>query len=333
MDTQQSEQSLSLDIIIPIYNELDSIYELARRLQNVLNAIPELHWRILFINDGSTDGTLDAIRTLHVENQRFALIDLSRNFGHQAAITAGLACAEAEMVVLMDADLQDPPEVIPAMITAYLDGAEVVLGERKSRKETGIRRLGFDLFHRFFTWISDLPVKSNSGTFCLLGQAAFQSLAALQEKNRYIPGLRAWVGFKQEIVYYDRDKRFAGLPKQSLIKLGAYAFNAIFSFSYKPLRIILSIGLLCCIAGLSVAALFIIKRLLGLETAQTGFTTLITCLLFFGGAQLIGLGILGEYLARIYDEVKNRPLYLIREKKLPPLHSHQTQKEFTEKRI
>ena len=303
---------MKLDIVIPIYNEEENLGELQRRLSEVCSRIQGCEWRVLYVNDGSGDRSLSIMLEQHRTDSRFTVLELSRNFGHQAAITAGLMHAEGDVVVFMDGDLQDPPEVIPDLIECWRGGFQVVRAQRRSRKESGLRRLGFEAFHKVFTWISDFPIPSQTGIFGLVDKQALEELKKLTEKNRFFPGLRSWVGFEQGIVYYDRQERAGGEPKQSFKRLIKYALDAIFSFSYKPLKVMTLCGTLISAAGFLLACVFVIKRLAGFETAQTGFTTLVTLILFLGGVQLTAVGILGEYLARIYDEVKQRPLYIVK---------------------
>jgi len=248
------------------------------------------------------------------QDSRFSVISLSRNFGHQAAISAGLASATDDAVILMDGDLQDPPELIPDLLKYWQDGAQVVRAERRSRKETGLRRVGFELFHSLFGWISDFPIPAQTGIFGLMDKKAVSELNRFTEKNRFFPGLRTWIGFREAVLHYDRQDRAAGEPKQSLKRLVKYALDAIFSFSYKPLKVMTAAGILISGAGFILACMFIIRRLSGIEVAQTGFTTLVTLVLFLGGVQLIAIGLIGEYLARIYDEVKQRPLYIVNDR-------------------
>jgi glycosyltransferase involved in cell wall biosynthesis len=303
---------LSFDVVIPIYNEEENLTELHRRLREVCEVQGDCNWRVLYVNDGSDDDSLSIILTQCEQDSRFSVIDLSRNFGHQPAIAAGLAHAEGDAVIIMDGDLQDPPELIPELVTCWQGGAQVVRAERRSRQEKGLRRVGFDLFHKFFSWISDFPLPGQTGIFGLLDRQAVLELNRFPEKNRFFPGLRGWVGFKQGVVYYDRKDREAGKPKQSFRRLVRYALDAIFSFSYKPLRLMTGVGVLISTAGFLLAFFFVIRRLVGIEIAQTGFTTLVTLVLFLGGVQLIAIGLLGEYLLRIYDEVKQRPLYIVK---------------------
>jgi len=303
---------LKLNIVIPIYNEEENLGELQRRLRDVCSRIEGWDWQVLYVNDGSRDRSLSIMMEQHRTDPRFTVLDLSRNFGHQAAITAGLMHANGDVVVFMDGDLQDPPEVIPDLLECWRGGVQVVRAQRRSRMETGLRRLGFEAFHKVFTWISDFPIPSQTGIFGLVDKQAIEELKKLTEKNRFFPGLRSWVGFEQGIVTYDRQERAGGEPKQSFRRLIKYALDAIFSFSYKPLKVMTLCGTLISAAGFFLACLFVIKRLAGIETAQTGFTTLVTLILFLGGVQLTAVGILGEYLARIYDEVKQRPLYIVK---------------------
>jgi dolichol-phosphate mannosyltransferase len=303
---------LNFDVVIPIYNEEENLSELYRRLREACEDLSDSSWRVIYVNDGSDDESLNIMQTQCEQDSRFSVIDLSRNFGHQPAIAAGLAHAEGDAVIIMDGDLQDPPELIPELVDCWQGGAQVVRAERRSRQEKGLRRIGFDLFHRFFSWISDFPLPGQTGIFGLLNRQAVQELNRFPEKNRFFPGLRGWVGFKQGVVYYDRKDREAGKPKQSLRRLLRYALDAIFSFSYKPLRLMTGIGVLISTVGFLLAFFYVIRRLIGIEIAQTGFTTLVTLILFLGGVQLIAIGLLGEYLLRIYDEVKQRPLYIVK---------------------
>ena len=251
----------------------------------------------------------------HAHDQRFKLIELSRNFGFQGALAAGLAASTgADAVITMDADLQDPPETIPDLVEAWRKGAEVVRAVRRTRSETGPRRLAFDLFHKFFSAMSDYPIEPNSGTFGLLGRAAVEAFNRLPERHRFFPGLRSWVGFPQTDVFYDRQERAAGQPQQTLRRLVRYALDGIFSFSYLPLRLLTTVGVFIAFAGFAIGTFFIVRRILGIEIAQTGFTTLVTLVLFLGGIQLMGIGILGEYLGRVYDEVKQRPNFIIKKR-------------------
>lgn len=302
---------MNFDIVIPIYNEAENLPNLHDRLITACEKLEGMVWQVIYVNDGSSDRSLEIMRRHREADSRFSIIELSRNFGHQAAITAGLSLANGDAVILMDGDLQDPPELIPELISRWEGGANVVRAHRRSRKEKGMRRFGFDIFHKLFTWATDFPVPPNAGIFGLLDRQAAEELKRLPEQNRFFPGLRSWVGLNQEVVYYDRDDRAGGEPK-SYKNLIRYALDAIFSFSYKPLRIMTSTGIVISAIGFLLACFFVVRRLLGIEIAQTGFTTLVTLMLFLGGIQIMAIGLLGEYLARIYDEVKQRPLFIIK---------------------
>jgi glycosyltransferase involved in cell wall biosynthesis len=300
-------------IVIPVFNEESVLPELFARLEALFAGSGGNAWRAVFVNDGSRDKSADLIRAQGARDSRFELVELSRNFGFQSALSAGLAsAAAADAVVTMDADLQDPPELIPELVAAWSSGAEVVRAVRRSRKETGARRLGFDLFHSVFGRLTDIPIEANTGTFGLLGRSALEAFSLLPERNRFFPGLRAWIGFQTADVLYDRQERASGKPKQTFKRLIRYAVDGFFSFSYLPLRVLTYAGMTVSALGFVLGFYFIVKRLLGVETATTGFTTLVSLVTFLGGVQLIGIGILGEYLGRVYDEVKQRPIYLIK---------------------
>jgi glycosyltransferase involved in cell wall biosynthesis len=305
----------AIAVVIPVYNEEPVLPELFRRLAAVFDRESGCTWFAIVVNDGSRDRSATLIAEQHARDPRFKLVDLSRNFGFQSALAAGLAAAaKADATVTMDADLQDPPELIPQLVAAWKEGAEVVLAVRRSRQDRGLRRLAFDLFHRIFGVLTDYPIEPNSGTFGLLGRAAVDAFNHLSERNRYFPGLRAWVGFPRVDVLYDRQERAAGQPQQTFRRLVRYALDGVFSFSYLPLRLLTYAGLFIALLGFAIGLFFIVRRLLGIEIAQTGFTTLVTLVLFLGGVQLIGIGVLGEYLGRVYDEVKRRPNYIVKRK-------------------
>lgn len=304
--------SPTVTVVIPIFNEEAVLPELLARLTALFDAQTGHTWNALLVDDGSRDRSVALIRAHADRDGRFALLELSRNFGFQAAITAGLAHATGAAVVTMDADLQDPPECIPDLVAQWQAGASVVRAVRRSRTETGPRRLGMDIFHRFFNRITDYPIEANTGTFGLLDRAAVDAMNTLPERNRFFPGLRAWVGFPTAEVLYDRQDRAAGKPQQTFRRLVRYAFDGLFSFSYLPLRLLTYAGIGISLCGFALGVFFIARRLLGVEVAQTGFTTLVTLTLFIGGVQLIGIGILGEYLARVYDEVKQRPAFILK---------------------
>ncbi len=300
-------------VVTPVFNEEAVLPELFARLGAVFDANPAVAWRAVLVDDGSRDRTVELIRAHVARDRRFELVELSRNFGFQSALTAGLVHADAsDAVVTMDADLQDPPEVIPALVAAWQSGAEVVRAVRRSRSETGIRRFGFDAFHGLFGRLSDYPIEPNTGTFGLLGHEALATFNALPERHRFFPGLRTWIGFKTADVTYDRQERAAGQPQQTFRRLVRYALDGLFSFSHLPLRALTYAGICIALVGFAAAVFYAVRRIIGIETAPTGYTTLVTVVLFLGGVQLIGIGVLGEYLGRVYDEVKRRPNYVLK---------------------
>ncbi len=302
-------------LVIPAYNETPVLPELFRRLTAIFDQHQDVAWHAILIDDGSRDGTAAMLQAQCELDGRFRMLALSRNFGFQAALMAGLDhCTEFDSVVTMDAELQDPPEIIPEIVKTWQEGAEVVLAVRRSRQETGLRRMGFNLFHRCFGRLVDIPMESNTGTFGLLNKAAVEAFARLPESHRFFPGLRSWLGFTRRDVIYDRQDRAAGEPAQSLGRLFRYAFDGIFSFSRLPLRMLTLCGVFIAGMGFAVGIFFIVRRLMGIEIAQVGFTTLATLVLFLGGMQLIGIGVLGEYLGRVYDEAKRRPNYIIKKR-------------------
>ena len=312
-------------MVIPVFNEEAVLPELFARLSKVFDQQPNDRWLAVLVNDGSRDQSAPLIRAHMERDRRFELVELSRNFGFQSALTAGLVrAAEADAVVTMDADLQDPPEVIPELLAAWRRGADIVRATRRSRQETGMRRAGFDFFHAIYGRLIDYRVEPNSGTFGLLSHAAVTAFNQLPERNRFFPGLRAWIGFTSVDVPYDRQERAAGKPQQDFRRLVRYALDGLFSFSHLPLRLLTYSGLLIASMGFAIAMFFVVRRLLGIEIAQIGFTTLVTLVLFLGGVQLIGIGVLGEYLGRVYDEVKRRPNYIVKPphpRQAPPAES------------
>jgi len=300
-------------VVIPVFNEEAVLPELCRRLTALFDANLDCRWRAVLVDDGSRDRSAELLRQQSAADPRFELVELSRNFGFQSALSAGLVrAADSDAVVTMDADLQDPPELIPELVAAWRGGAEVVRAVRRSRAESGMRRIGFDLFHAVYGRLTDYPVEPNSGTFGLLGRAALAAFNQLPERHRFFPGLRAWIGFPAADVLYDRRERAAGQTQQTFRRLVRYALDGLFSFSHLPLRMLTYAGIFVAFMGFAGGLFFVLWRVLGFENSQQGFTTLVTLVLFLGGVQLIGIGVLGEYLGRIYDEVKRRPNYLVK---------------------
>jgi glycosyltransferase involved in cell wall biosynthesis len=305
----------SISIVMPIYNEEALLGELFERMTCVLGGIERefsLASEWVLVNDGSRDRTLEMLSDFSSRDARITVIDLSRNFGHQSAIQAGLEYATGDAVIIMDGDLQDPPELIPDLVRAWQTGNKVVVAKRRSRAERGMKGMLFALFHAMLARVSDLKMETGSGVFGLLDRRAVNDLLKLRERSRFLPGLRTWVGYTQANVLYDREGRAAGKPKQSFTRLVRYAFDAIFSFSFKPLRAIWTLGFIVSTFSFLYALFLIVMRMLHINVVA-GFTTPTVAILLLGGIQLISIGILGEYLGRIYDEVKQRPHYVINE--------------------
>lgn len=296
-----------ISVVVPIYNEEELI---VRFHEAVASALEGVHtgWEVVYVNDGSTDCSLDLLRALQAGDSHVVVVDLSRNWGHMGAISAGIQTARGNAVILMDGDFQDPPEVLPKLIDAWRDGAEVVVAVRKSRQERRkiLARL-FPLFYRVLGALSDYPIPLNAGVFSLMDRKAVDSVNAMGEKNRYLPGLRAWVGYRNTVVYYDRQDRAAGDGKLSFFSRIKYAMDAITSFSYKPLRLSFALFFFAS----SVAALLAFSMLLSKSSVETVGFGVAAAVFFVGGLLLLCLGVLGEYLGRVYDEVRSRPLSII----------------------
>jgi glycosyltransferase involved in cell wall biosynthesis len=303
-----------LSVVVPIYNEEENVAAFHAAVQTVMGPLEE-SWEIIFVNDGSRDRSLSLLLEIQKSDPHVNVVEFSRNFGHQAALTAGLQVARGDAIMLMDGDFQDPPEVLPRLVEAWKSGAKVVIAERSSRAEKGIRGKLFPLFYKVMGLISDFPIPLNAGIFGLLDRQAADAIINLQEGNRYLPGLRAWVGFPTAVVYYERAGRAAGEPKQTLVKLFKYAMDAIFSFSYKPLRLGMALGGMVMAFTLFLSLIAVGNSVFHLKffgvIPGAGHIGTLLAILFLGSVQLICMGLLGEYIGRVYDEVRRRPLYLI----------------------
>lgn len=308
-DTNAAQRPV-ISIVVPIWNEELIIPELYRRVVTMLAATGE-SWELICVNDGSRDRSAALLVDLHRQDARVKVIDFSRNFGHQVAITAGADFAEGDAVIVMDADLQDPPEVVLRMIEKWREGYEVVYAVRTKREgETWFKLFTARLFYRLLQRVADIDIPLDAGDFRLMDRRVVIAMRQLREKHRFMRGLSSWVGFKQTPLEYERAERFAGETKYPLRKMLRLANTAITSFSYLPLHLATYFGFI--LAGLSLIGIIltIIFRLAGSHAFQGQATTLVS-VLFLGGIQMIVLGIIGEYLGRIYDEVKNRPLYIV----------------------
>jgi dolichol-phosphate mannosyltransferase len=298
-----------ISVIVPIFNEEAVIPELHRRLSAVLTSLAETY-EIVYVNDGSRDGSLAQLQGLTAQDRHVRLVDLSRNFGHQIAITAGMDYTKGDAVVVIDADLQDPPEVIPELIAKWREGYDVVYAVREQRQgESLFKRATAAGFYRLISLITNVDIPIDTGDFRLMSRTAIEGLKRVREKNRFVRGLVAWLGFKQTGVKFVRHERYAGVTKYPLKKMLKFAFDGITSFSYLPLQLATYLGFF--VSGLSFLAILYVLYLRFFTAATIiGWASLMMAMLFLGGVQLITIGIIGEYVGRIYDEVKGRPLYL-----------------------
>lgn len=300
----------TLSVIVPMFNEESALPQLHARLMRVLE-VAGLSWEIFYVDDGSTDGTPAALAALQAAEPAVAVARLSRNFGKEAAMTVGLRLARGEAVVLIDADLQDPPELIPRMVQAWREGADVVNMRRRTRHgETWLKRATAHAFYRVINRLSDVSIPRDVGDFRLLSRRAVEALNLLPERSRFMKGLFAWVGFRQATIDYERAPRAAGITKWHYRKLWNFALEGITGFSVVPLKLATYAGLLSSLVAFGYALLFVVKTLL-LGEPVAGFPTLIVTILLLGGLQLMSIGILGEYLGRLFIESKQRPLFLL----------------------
>jgi polyisoprenyl-phosphate glycosyltransferase len=308
------EKAICHSIIIPVFNEEAVVNETYRRLTKVMESIGE-PYELLFINDGSRDGTAEIIDTMTVEDNHVKLLNFSRNFGHQIAITAGMDYALGDTIVIIDADLQDPPELIPQMIQKWKEGYEVIYAKRAKRKgETLFKKWSAALFYRTLRASTEVNIPVDTGDFRLMDRKVCDAMRSIREKNRFVRGLVSWVGFRQTAIEYVRDERFAGETKYPLKKMIRLSMNGIISFSYKPLKLAMYLGFIISFASFVTLVVTLYLKLFTTSTIP-GWTSIIVCLLLLNGITLTILGILGEYVGRIYDETKNRPLYILRSQK------------------
>lgn len=305
--------SIKYSFIIPIYNEEETISEMYRRIDGVTDQLDD-SLEIILVDDGSQDQSLKMIRDLHQHDQRICYLSFARNFGHQIAVTAGLNFARGKIIIILDADLQDPPELIPNMIEKWRQGYQIVYAKRtRRRQESWLKRLTAYGFYRILTKLSDINIPTDTGDFCLMDRQVVQQLNAMPERNRYIRGLRSWVGFKQTAIYFERDPRFAGEVKYTFRKSLALAIGSIIAFSRVPLRLATYLGLFSAGLALVMVVLVLYWRLFTPAPQLIGYSMITMAIFFLGAVQLICIGILGEYIGRIYEEVKGRPLYTLQE--------------------
>lgn len=305
--------TITYSIIVPMFNEEAVIEHTYERLKEVMGQTEE-SYELLFVNDGSKDRTVELVRMICEFDPHVRLIDFSRNFGHQIAITAGMDHAHGQAIVIIDADLQDPPEVILDMIVKWKEGYEVVYGKRLKRKgETVFKKLTAMAFYRLLRSMTTVDIPIDTGDFRLIDRKVCDVLRGLKEKNRFVRGLISWIGFRQTSVEYVREERFAGETKYPLRKMLRFAMDGITSFSYKPLRIAGYLGFMLSLGSFIYLLIVVFQRLFT-DTTEAGWTSLMALSLLFNGIILILLGVMGEYIGRIYDESKGRPLYIVRDR-------------------
>jgi len=314
--TNRSISGKLLTIIVPCFNEEDVIGLTHEQICATFANQP-FSVQVLYVDDGSRDSTPAMLEQMAATDRRVKVVFLSRNFGHQPAVTAGLKNADGDLVAVIDADLQDPPAIIMKMIDQWSAGYDVVYGLRKKRKEGLIKRAAYDLFYRIYRSIADIDAPLHAGDFSLLDRKVVDVINALPERNRFIRGLRAWAGFRQTGIEYDREARAAGEPKYTFKKLLKLAFDGIFNFSTVPLTIVFSFGLVTAAFAALAMVLLVVQRVFNISVAGTtpddvpGFAFLALAVIFLGGAQIMAIGIVGEYVGRIYTEVKRRPSYVV----------------------
>ena len=306
-----SENKQLLSIVSPAYNEAENLGEFYSRVINATDNL-NLEIEIIYINDGSQDSTIDIITKQRQIDNRITIIDLSRNFGKEIALTAGLDYSSGDAVIVIDTDLQDPPELIPKLVEKWREGYDVVNAKRIKRKgESLLKKVMSYIYYRLLFYLSDINVPRDTGDFRLLNKNALDALLKLREKHRYMKGLFVWVGFKQKEIEYEREARFKGKTKWGFFSLFNLAFDGLTSFSIMPLRLASTIGFLSALIGFFYGAVIVFKTLFFHEPVA-GFTSLVVLITFFGGIQLLSIGIIGEYIGRIFNETKNRPLYVVK---------------------
>ena len=316
MATRDTASAL-VSVVVPVFDEAAVLPELRRRLVAVLEEAG-VRFEVIVVDDGSTDGSAELVDQFHAEDPRWKCVHLSRNFGHQGAVTAGLHHARGDAVCVMDADLQDPPEVLLRLLAEWEKGSDVVYAVRRERKEHRVKVALYDLFYRLFARLSSVPMPLDAGDFSLLSRPALDALNRLPEKERFVRGLRAWVGFRQTGVVYERAARADGTSKYDLLGLARLAMNGLVSFSDKPLILVMLFGLAISAAAFLYGAWLVARKLVW-GGVITGYASLMAALLFLAGIQLVATGVVGIYLSKIFQEVKARPTYVVRSLRgLPP---------------
>ena len=301
-----------ISIVVPVFNESEVIAAFYARMKKVVDSLNSILYEIIFIDDGSKDDSYDRIKQLAHADHNVKIIKFSRNFGHQIAITAGIDIAKGDAVVVIDSDLQDPPEVIKEFINKWLEGYDVVYGVREKREgESKMKLFTASIFYRILKVLTKVDIPVDTGDFRLMSRRAVSRLRELREHDRFIRGLVSWIGFKQDAVYYHRHERYAGETKYPYRKMIKFAFDGVISFSQKPLKIALNVGFLAIVVGILMVIYVFLGKLFFPHITVPGWASILIAVVFFGGVQLFTIGIIGEYIGRIFDETKNRPLYIV----------------------
>ncbi len=308
---QRSRGGVTISVVIPVYNEEQTLETLVERLGAALAKLGE-PYEVVFVNDGSTDRSQEILSACHQCDPRLKCVSLSRNFGHQVAVTCGLDHSGGAAVVVMDGDLQDPPEVLPDLVRLWREGYDVVYAVRQQRKENALKVGAYKIFYWLLRRVSYLDIPLDSGDFSLMDRRVVDILGRMPERNRFVRGLRTWVGLRQTGFEYAREARYAGESKYSFTKLMRLAFDGLISYSFVPLRMVSNLGLLVSIGTIVYMGYLMVGRFFGDQTLQ-GWLSTVVIVLFLGGIQLLSLGIIGEYIGRIFDEVKQRPQYVVGE--------------------
>jgi polyisoprenyl-phosphate glycosyltransferase len=303
-----------ISVVIPLYNEEEMIEKLFERVQSALDGWTK-DFEVLMIDDGSKDRTLELMNTCHAADARFKVFSLSRNFGHQAAFLCGLTHASGDYIAMIDGDLQDPPELLQQFYLKIQEGYDVVYGVRRKRKEHFFKKLAYHIYYRFLDKVSSVPIPLDSGDFSMMRRDVLDNILSMTEQSLFIRGIRSWVGFRQFGYEYERDKRFGGETKYTLKKLFQLAYNGVFSFSQYPVKLLTNLGVFVILLSIIYSMIIIYEKISSPSIPQ-GFTTLAVAIFLFGGVQLVSLGMIGEYVLRIYDETRKRPLFIVKEKKI-----------------
>lgn len=308
----ETQSSLRLSVVVPCFNEQESVFACWQRLVSICNAEIGDSYELVFVNDGSTDGTLDILRQLVSRDSHMVVVDLSRNHGHQLALSAGLSMVRGEAVLIIDADLQDPPELLPEMMCMLEEGADVVYGQRRHRNgESWFKKWTAKKFYRLIRALSEVDIPVDTGDFRLMRRCVVQVLMSMPETHRFIRGMIAWIGFTQKPILYTRDVRFSGTTKYPLKRMLRLAFDAVTGFSVKPLRLAYMFGAFSAIAAIALA-IYIFYGVLHQQTIP-GWASTVLIILFLGSVQLFCLAIIGEYVGRIFEQSKGRPIFVIKE--------------------